>query len=100
MAKPIVLIPHLYRLADAINFRKDYSPPSSPPSRPFQRLLQSGDAGVDSGSTVVEAALQIREPPVPAVVMSIEAAIEARHLVKEQLEVRLHRTSRPLESSK
>ena len=35
MARPIVLIPHLYRLADVINFRKDYSPPSSPPSRPF-----------------------------------------------------------------
>ena len=35
MARPKVLIPHLFRLADAINFRKDYSPPSSPPSRPF-----------------------------------------------------------------
>ena len=35
MARPIVLIPHLFRLADAINFRKDYSPPSSPPSRPY-----------------------------------------------------------------
>ena len=37
MARPIVLIPHLFRLADVINFRKDYSPPSSPPSRPFNR---------------------------------------------------------------
>ena len=27
MARPIVLILHLLRLADAINFRKDYSPP-------------------------------------------------------------------------
>ena len=27
MARPIVLIPHLLRLADVINFRKDYSPP-------------------------------------------------------------------------
>ena len=27
MARPIVLIPHLFRLADMINFRKDYSPP-------------------------------------------------------------------------
>ena len=27
MARPIVLIPHLFRLADAINFRKNYSPP-------------------------------------------------------------------------
>ena len=36
MARPIVFILHLYRLADAINFRKDYSPPSSPPSRPYK----------------------------------------------------------------
>jgi hypothetical protein len=27
LARPIILIPHLPRLADAINFRKDYSPP-------------------------------------------------------------------------
>ena len=27
MARPIVIIPHLFWLADAINFRKDYSPP-------------------------------------------------------------------------
>ena len=27
MARPIVLIPYLFRLADVINFRKDYSPP-------------------------------------------------------------------------
>ena len=38
MARPIVLILHLFRLADMINFRKDYSPPpSSPPSRPYTR---------------------------------------------------------------
>ena len=37
MARPIVLIPHLFRLAGAISFRKDYSPPSSPPSRPFNQ---------------------------------------------------------------
>ena len=45
MARPIVLIPYLFRLADAISFRKDYSPPSSPPSRPFREekvLLFSG----------------------------------------------------------
>jgi hypothetical protein len=35
LARTIVLIPYLFRFADAINFRKDYSPPSSPPSRPF-----------------------------------------------------------------
>jgi hypothetical protein len=27
LARPIVLIPHLFQLADAFNFRKDYSPP-------------------------------------------------------------------------
>jgi len=36
LARPIVLIPHLFRLAGAISFRKDYSPPSSPPSRPYK----------------------------------------------------------------
>ena len=36
MAKRIVSIPHKFRLAGVINFRKDYSPPpSSPPSRPY-----------------------------------------------------------------
>ena len=39
MARPIVLIPHLFRLAYVINFRKDYSPPSSLPSRPTTRLV-------------------------------------------------------------
>ena len=29
MARPIVLISHLFRLADTIKFRNDYSPPSS-----------------------------------------------------------------------
>ena len=36
MARPIVLIPHLFRLADAINFKKDYSPPSSRHLDPFR----------------------------------------------------------------
>jgi len=27
LARPIVLIPHLFRLAGVVNFRKDYSPP-------------------------------------------------------------------------
>jgi hypothetical protein len=39
LARLIVLIPHLFRFADTIIFRKDYSPPSSPPSRPFNRRL-------------------------------------------------------------
>ena len=42
MARPIVLIPHLFRLAGVIIFRKDYSPPSSPPSRPFNPVQQIG----------------------------------------------------------
>jgi hypothetical protein len=37
LARPIVLIPYLFRLADAINFRKDYSPSASLPSRPYTR---------------------------------------------------------------
>ena len=44
MARPIVLIPHLFRLADAIKFRKDYSPPSSPPSRPYTCAMQFTNA--------------------------------------------------------
>ena len=35
MAKRIVSISHKFRLAGAISFRKDYSPPSSPSSRPY-----------------------------------------------------------------
>ena len=35
MAKRIVSIPHKFQLAGAISFRKDYSPPSSPSSRPY-----------------------------------------------------------------
>ena len=35
MAKRIVSIPHKFRLAGVISFRNDYSPPSSPPSRPY-----------------------------------------------------------------
>ena len=44
LARPIVLIPHLFWLADVINFRKDYSPPSSPPSRPYTRHSPRGVA--------------------------------------------------------
>jgi hypothetical protein len=44
LARPIVLIPHLFRFADVIIFRKDYSPPSSPPSRPFTRPSSVGGA--------------------------------------------------------
>jgi hypothetical protein len=40
LARLIVLILHLFRLADVIIFRKDYSPPSSPPSRPFTFTMQ------------------------------------------------------------
>ena len=52
MARPIVLIPHLYRLADAINFRKDYSPP------PLVRHLDpfKGPEGVARQAALKEAA--------------------------------------------
>jgi hypothetical protein len=41
LARPIVLILHLFRLASVIDFRKDYSTPSSsPPSRPYTNALQ------------------------------------------------------------
>ena len=43
MAKRIVSIPRKFRLAGAISFRKDYSPPpSSPPSRPYRRPWDIG----------------------------------------------------------
>ena len=42
MARLISLILHLFRLASAINFRKDYSPPSSPPFRPYTNLESKG----------------------------------------------------------
>ena len=36
MTRSISLIPHSFRLAgNVLSFRKDYSPPSSPPSRPY-----------------------------------------------------------------
>jgi hypothetical protein len=37
LVRAIVLIPHLFRLVSMINFRKDYSPPSSLPSQPYTR---------------------------------------------------------------
>ena len=37
MARPIILIPHLYRLANVIVYRKDYLPPTGPSSRPYSR---------------------------------------------------------------
>ena len=45
MAKRIVSIPHKFRLAGAISFRKDYSPPSSPPSRPYNRARSPVPSG-------------------------------------------------------
>ena len=54
MARPIVLILHLLRLADVINFRKNYSPPSIPTSRPYRGWVAGGEvisevAGSHSG---------------------------------------------------
>jgi hypothetical protein len=42
LARLIVLILYLFRLAGTINFRKDYSSPSSLPSQPYTPL-QDGD---------------------------------------------------------
>ena len=49
MARPIVLIPHLFRLADAINFKKDYSPPSSRHLDPF-KVASSSSGMTDVGA--------------------------------------------------
>ena len=43
MARPIVLIPHLFRLAGAFNFRNNYSPPlirhlDPTPSKQIEKL--------------------------------------------------------------
>ena len=46
MARPIILIPYLFLLAGAIKFRKDYSPPSSPPSRPFNGFVECDLTGL------------------------------------------------------
>ena len=43
MARPIVLIPHLLRLADVINFRKDYSSPFIPTSQPYRGWVADGE---------------------------------------------------------
>jgi len=53
LARPIVLIPHLFRLAGIIIFRKDYSPPSSPPSRPFSGGLREIADEVKSGRVLL-----------------------------------------------
>jgi hypothetical protein len=59
MGRPIVLITQLFRLAGAINYRKDYSPSSSPPSQPYtrfngvERIVSSpnqSDGGLDLSS--------------------------------------------------
>jgi hypothetical protein len=39
LAKRIVSIPHKFQLAGAISFRNDYSPPTSPSSRPYSFSL-------------------------------------------------------------
>jgi hypothetical protein len=41
LARPIVLISHLFWLAGTVIFRKDYSPSSSPPSRPTGSHMSS-----------------------------------------------------------
>ena len=57
MSRPIILIPHLFRLAGVIKFRKDYSPPPlvrhldptvevSGPKRPHSRVEEETDVRV------------------------------------------------------
>jgi hypothetical protein len=47
LARPIVLISYLFRLAGAINSRKVYSPPSSLPSRPYTQPPYMGCINYD-----------------------------------------------------
>ena len=53
MARPIVLILHLFWLANAIIFRKDYSPPSSLPSRPYIALEVLVDICQEFGNELI-----------------------------------------------
>ena len=77
MARPIVLIPHLYRLVDAINFRKDYSPPSSSPSRPYSVGTGGRRGGIGEGegeggpAHVVPSALLFAFPKSKTFVLSL-----------------------------
>ena len=50
MARPIVLISHLFWLASMINFRKDYSPSSSSPSRPYSGVEAGRGVGREKGA--------------------------------------------------
>jgi hypothetical protein len=64
------------------------------------RSLKSIETGVDGGGVVSEAtlqvgeaALQVGEATTPSIALLVETTIEARHLVKEKLEIRLHSTT-------
>ncbi|XP_066364966.1 uncharacterized protein [Miscanthus floridulus] len=54
--------------------------------------------GVDCGGAGGEAALQVGEPPVPVLMLVVEAAIQLRQLVEDEFEVGLHGTSGSLET--
>ena len=64
MARPIVLIPYLFRLAGTIKFRNDYSPPSSRHLDPTKvsgvRLVGDALTGLDWGLTCVEEGGEVR----------------------------------------
>jgi len=74
LARPIVLIPHLFQLAGAISFRKDYSPPSSPPSRPFKRRA------------VLEAEAMHGSPPDTVMIGGQRVRISVRDPTQEDLD--------------
>ena len=63
MAKQIVSILHKFRLVGEISFRKDYSPPSSPPSRPYTVAdLSLACALLDPSPSVLPAAPATLDP--------------------------------------
>jgi hypothetical protein len=60
LARPIVLILHLFRLAGVVIFRKDYSPPSSPSSRPFTHPGELGLVPLVVAHKASQVPLQVR----------------------------------------
>jgi hypothetical protein len=60
--------------------------------------LQSVEACVDGGGAGGEVALQVRETPVPVLMLVIEAPIELRQLVEDELKVGFHGTSSSLKT--
>jgi hypothetical protein len=88
LARPIVLIPHLFRLADMIIFRKNYLPPSSLPSRPYrgcyghdrsQRWLPSSNWGRGEANRPTSDDQKARRSSSELVVMAKQSKVGAFH---------------------